>query len=50
MGCTDSEMVVASQIARMDFDPALLADGGCSVGDIIEEEKKHADKIGRAHV
>lgn len=44
MGCTDSEMVVASQIARMDFDPALLADGGCSVGDIIEEEKKHADK------
>ena len=36
MGYTDSQMIIASQIAYFDFDEALMADGGCTVREALE--------------
>ena len=43
MEYTDSEMIMATQIAYLDADPSLLRDGGCRVSDLIAKKKEEAE-------
>ena len=49
MGYTDSQMIIASQIAYFDFDESLMADGGCTVREVLEYTAADPDSSSRGY-